>query len=130
MAKGCKIPESDDHPLVGTRLAPTIPAVSTISVAKWTFRKRIVLWCVLSMVGSYLKERRCIKTKKGKQDTHRGEANANNGKSKTHASENDPVTKECVKDDFPTALKPRIATLRCTRVGSFPPMLAITKILD
>jgi hypothetical protein len=34
--------------------ARTIPAVSTISVAKWTLRKRIVLWWVLSIVGSYL----------------------------------------------------------------------------
>jgi hypothetical protein len=34
----------------------TIPAVSTMSVAKCTFRKRIVLWCVLSIVGSYPSE--------------------------------------------------------------------------
>lgn len=36
----------------------------------------------------------------------------------THASEKDPVTKLCVKDDFPTALKPRMAILRWTRLGS------------
>ena len=35
-----------------------------------------------------------------------------------HASEKDPVTKLCVKDDFPTALKPRMAILRWTRLGS------------
>lgn len=38
----------------------------------------------------------------------------------TYASEKDPVTKECAKDDFPTARNPRMATLRWTKVGSLP----------
>jgi len=37
---------------------------------------------------------------------------------KTYVSEKVPLTKAFVRDDFPTALKPRIATLRWTRAGS------------
>ena len=41
----------------------------------------------------------------------------------SYASENTPVTNEFVKEDFPTARKPRIATFLWTRVGVLFPLI-------
>jgi MFS family permease len=112
-----------------------------MSVAKWTLRKRMVLWCKLSMVGSYLSAGTvtwvcvcvCVqfvlyKRKKKRKGTWfewlwvrivlsvivHGKLQHQ----RTYVSANVPLTNALVRELFPTARKPRIATLRWTSWGS------------
>jgi hypothetical protein len=105
----------------------TIPAVSTISVAKWTLRNLMVLLCVVSMVGSYLSS---SKSERRQEQSFFPSEHVEMFLWHSYVSEKVPETKEWVKELLPTARKPRTAIFRWTSVGSFPLFILSIKCIE